>query len=175
MRASDVVLNCALLSLLAATSVEARPMSRPNTVEAMIERLIATPAATQAAVENSLGLPLTLKNEVSGWRHYEAGGSSPLIARVDYRLPISAAAQRGGALLIVELADCHALGAVRTRFGPLDFGPLPSPHAVDATGYLVRHLGWGRISFGYGARTPECLSSVVVELAKPASDGDRVK
>lgn len=143
--------------------------SQADTAEAVIERLIASPPATQQAVERALGVPLRMTEDNGDWRQFEAGArTSPPIAKVDYRLPQSAEARSEGPLLVVEFGQgCPDLDMIRARFGPLEAGEPPSPHAKNAVGYVDRGYPWGKVSFGYRFLTPQCLSSVAFHLTKP--------
>lgn len=140
-----------------------------DAAEAVIERLIASPPVTQQAVERTLGMPLRMTDDNGDWRQFEAGAQTlPEIAKVDYRIPVSAGAGSEGPLLAVEFGeDCPSVEAIRTRFGPLQAGAPPSPHAKNAIGYLDRTYAWGRVSFGYRFGSPQCISSVIFDLAKP--------
>ncbi len=140
-----------------------------DAVERLIEQLIASPPVTQQAVEQTLGVPLRMTEENADWRQFEANAQlSSGIAKVDYRLPLSAEARSEGPLLVVEFGeDCPSLDAIRKRFGPLQIGELPSPHAENAVGYFDRTYPWGQVSFGYRFLTPQCLSSVAFNLTKP--------
>ena len=143
-------------------------MSQESAVETTIERLIATPPGTQQAVEQALGIPLRMTEDNGDWRQFEAANAlASVIARVDYRLPVSAEAKSEGPHLVVEFGEeCPSLDTIRTRFGPLQAGAPPSPHAKNGTGYFDRSYAWGRVSFGYRFLAPHCLSSVVVDVTK---------
>lgn len=145
------------------------PVRQADTAEAIIERLIASPPVTQQAVERTLGVALRMTEDNGDWRRFEADAErSPSVARVDYRIPLSVEARSEGPLLVVEFGeDCPSFDAVRTRFGPLQAGEPPSPHAKNAVGYFDREYPWGRVSFGYRFLTPQCLSSVAFDLTKP--------
>lgn len=145
-----------------------RAMMDGQAVEAVIERLIAAPPASRDGVERALGVRLRMTEDNGDWRMFEADGRTPFapIARIDYRQPAAAGSDQGPHL-VMEFADgCPSIEAVRARFGPLEAGPPPSPHAKNATGYWERAYPWGQVSFGYRFLTPKCLSSVVFDLSR---------
>ena len=119
-------------------------------------------------VENVLSVRL---NEVehNTYRVFLEGGPVDFadgrrIANVDLRVGFDPG-NLGFLVLSIEGA-CVSLEQVRARYGSLEVTDRPRGRSLDEMTSHSIQLPWGKLSFGFTVRNPECLASIVLNPRK---------
>jgi hypothetical protein len=85
------------------------------------------------------------------------------LARIDLRI------KREGAhpgFLVLELKGrCVPLAEVRQHYPALEITGVPRGRSLDESTSHTATLGWGRLSFGFTERNPDCLTFVAFDPA----------
>ena len=97
------------------------------------------------------------------------GGPSDLadarrIAKVDLRLG-SDPGSLGFLVLNVDGA-CVGLEQIRSRYGSLELTDTPRGRSLDEVTSHSVQLPWGKLSFSFKVRNPECLASIAFKPRK---------
>lgn len=123
---------------------------------------------TQANVEMLFATTLSEKRRSTHTLFLE-GGDVPLaqasrIAKIDLRLGFEAG-DLGFMVLSLDGA-CISLDQVRRHFEDLQITEAPRGRSMDEeTSYSVM-MPWGKLSFGFAQRNPNCLASIVFNPQK---------
>ena len=66
--------------------------------------------------------------------------------------------------MVMEIEGlCITLDQIRRRYGPLEITETPHGHSLDdETSHSVMQP-WGKLSFGFAERNPDCLASIVFD------------
>lgn len=108
-------------------------------------------------------------NSNDSFAFYEAKGvkSGAYTVGVDLRTPVPGGDATGGALLVLNLSGpCVTRADLEPRFGPLTLTEVPRGESLDEEAHWSRRERWGKLSFGFSSRSPNCLSSVVFTLSE---------
>jgi hypothetical protein len=85
------------------------------------------------------------------------------LARIDLRIKREDAS-RG--FLVLELKGrCVPLAEVRQHYAALDITDVPRGRSLDEATTFTVTPGWGRLSFGFTERNPDCLAFVAFDPA----------
>ena len=85
------------------------------------------------------------------------------LARIDLRIKREDAS-RG--FLVLELKGrCVPLAEVRQHYAALDITDVPRGRSLDEATTFTAMPGWGRLSFGFTERNPDCLAFVAFDPA----------
>jgi hypothetical protein len=85
------------------------------------------------------------------------------LSRIDLR--IKREGPHPGFLVLELKGRCVPLAEVRRHHGALELTDVPRGRSLDeSTGYTAA-LGWGRLSFGFAERKPDCLAQVAFDPA----------
>lgn len=90
------------------------------------------------------------------------------VRETELRVPKpSATADDGLLILTLPTTSCVAQGEVKAHFGDKAEPSFPSPREpATAPMYLVYHLPWGALRFGFERGGRECLTTVVLDATK---------
>lgn len=147
-----------------------------QTIDALAQQIPFTRAKVEAVLMTHL-----VEKDTSGspfpntaFRFYVAGRTVRLsdgvvISNVDLR--IRRRAGHPGFLVLNLNGACIGLDEIRAHYEDIKLTFPPRPDSADpSTGYSV-FLPWGKLSFGFPVRNPDCLSSLVFDPeAVDASD-----
>lgn len=92
--------------------------------------------------------PVTLKDGV-------------VIRNVDLR--IKRAGPHPGFMVLEIEGQCVTLDQIRRRYGPLEITETPHGHSLDEETSHSVVRPWGKLSFGFAERNPDCLASIVFD------------
>lgn len=140
-------------------------MTHPVSVYAVIDRLRDQPKLDRAAVEQALGTRLAGADGNAAFAFYEAKDirAGDVTLSADYREPVAGGAATAGPLLNLSIASgCPARAEVEKRYGPLAVTGGPTGRSTAEETKLSRQLPWGRLTFGFAEKAPDCLSSVTL-------------
>lgn len=140
-------------------------MTHPVSVYAIIDRLRDQPRLDRAAVEQALGTRLASLDGNAAFAFYEAKGirAGDATLSADYREPIAGGAATAGPLLNLSIvAGCPARAEVEKHYGPLAVAGGPTGRSTAEETKFSRPLSWGRLTFGFAEKAPNCLSSVTL-------------
>lgn len=90
-----------------------------------------------------------------------AGGG---VLNVDLR--IKREGEHPGFLVINLSGTCNKLAEVRSHYDELQITDTPRGHSLDEVTSYTAILSWGKLSFGFKERQPDCLSSVAFNPKK---------
>lgn len=161
-----VALSLAACAIASETKRNGSTMNNaPQTLWQTIERLAKQMPFTPAKVEQALGATLTIKTHTPHMTQWIGGG--PISLGDDLHIEGSSLAlgpngefnDRSG--LTIELGGaCITLEQVRQEFGALQVTQAPRGHSANESTVHVSSQPWGRISFAFKARDPDCLAHV---------------
>lgn len=118
-----------------------------------------------AHVEKTLGHSLTENTEQSNefFKFYTAEpmqlAGNVAIHKIHLRLPRSASNGKG-ALAIYLQGECITLPKVRQQFPVLEITGTPRGDSLEEATTFTTNTAWGRISFGFQEKKPDCVGYV---------------
>ena len=144
------------------------PMTLWQAIDALARQVPFTRSKVQAALSVALIERDNPSNEL--FQFYK---SNPVklaegveIENVDLRVKRSGG--HPGLVVLSTDGACVSLGDVRARYGDLEITGTPRGRSLDEETMHSTQLPWGKLSFGFRERKPDCLSSVVLN---PRKDG----
>lgn len=88
------------------------------------------------------------------------GGLS--LVKIDLRVPVDGRESSG--FLVLDLAgSCISPQEIFAKYGEMKLESAPTGRSLDEKHSYFLEDGWGRMSFGFAARNPSCLSTLVLE------------
>ncbi len=90
--------------------------------------------------------PVTLKDGV-------------VIRNIDLR--IKRIGPHPGFMVLEIKGQCITLDQIRRRYGPLEITEAPRGRSLDEETSHSAMQPWGKLSFGFAERNPDCLASIV--------------
>jgi hypothetical protein len=66
--------------------------------------------------------------------------------------------------------ECISLDTVRSRYGNLKITDFPRGRSLDEATSYSTFPAWGKLSFGFTERNPDCLAYVVINPKSPEAD-----
>lgn len=132
-----------------------------------------TPSRTN--VEAIIGRPLVLvKNGAPAY--YEAKGAKYrhiYIGSVRYWPGPAESSPAVGPLLEISLeGDCISRSYIFDAYNPSDSVTLSTPTNLGADSIYGRNEVWGSLRFGFSARSPQCLSTIGIDMRAPPPRGN---
>ncbi|QDQ84733.1 hypothetical protein [Paraburkholderia megapolitana] len=130
-----------------------------------IDTLVAQLPFSKAKVETALGTPLREVDRNTYTVFLESADAVQLadnerIAKIDLRL---GSEQAHPGLLSLDLeGGCINLDAVRAHYSNLKITDIPRGRSLDEATTHSAALPWGKLSFGFKERAPNCLAYVVL-------------
>lgn len=85
------------------------------------------------------------------------------LSRIDLR--IKREGPHPGFLVLDLQGRCVPLAEVRQHHGALEITDVPRGRSLDESTSYTATLGWGRLSFGFTERNPDCLAHVAFDPA----------
>ena len=138
-------------------------MTTPHDLDGAIAALRGAARLDRAAVEGTFGTRLNTKDGNSSFAFY-AADAVPLGAvtvSLDLRVPVPGGGATAGPLLNLRVVKgCPTRAAVEGRYGPLTPTGMPRGHSREELFSFSREEPWGRLSFGFAERAPDCLAFV---------------
>ena len=133
------------------------------TLAAIVADLRHGSALDRARIEKAAGARLSLLSENDAFSFY--GGRSRtadhVAVELDFREPRPGGGATAGPMLNLMLTGgCQTRPEVEKAFGPLHVAGVPTGRSEDEELSLTRSEPWGRLSFGFADRTPECLTTI---------------
>ena len=151
-------------SLASAACGNPAPMPAPASLADALDTLRRGGRIDRAHVEQAFGARLATTGETDGpfarfaARDVRVDGAT---VTIDLREPVAGRGATAGALLNLRIGgDCLARAAVEERYGPLAVSDLPRGRSLDETMGMSREEPWGRLTFGFAERAPDCLATV---------------
>lgn len=137
-----------------------------QTIEGLTRRI----PFTKAGVEAFLGVALRETEQSNPHFQFFDGPEVALdqgvvIAALDLRIK-----RKGGhsGFLVLELAGpCITLPQVRSYYHQLELTQIPRGRSLDETTVHSAMLPWGKLSFGFREKNPDCLAMVVFDPKNP--------
>lgn len=138
-------------------------MTAAHDLDGAIATLRGAPRLDRTTVEGAFGARLSAKDGNDAFVFY-AADAVPLGAAtvsLDLRVPVPGGGATAGPLLNVRvMKGCPPRAAIEGRYGPLAPTGMPRGHSRDELFSFSREEPWGRLSFGFAERAPDCLASV---------------
>jgi hypothetical protein len=138
------------------------------TVWQVIDRLIQQVPLSKIKVEAVLTTRLTEIHRSVNTVFLEGGevelANAIRISKIDLRL--STEPKDPGFLVLEVDGDCISLSNVRTHFSQLSITGAPRGRSMDEATTHSTQLPWGKLSFGFKERKPECLAYVALDPKK---------
>jgi hypothetical protein len=85
------------------------------------------------------------------------------LSRIDLRIKREGA--HPGFLVLDLQGRCVPMTEVRQHYAALDLTDVPRGRSLDESTSYTAALGWGRLSFGFAQRNPDCLAHVAFDPA----------
>lgn len=136
-----------------------------QTIDALARQL----PLSQAAVESILGTRLSENNRNDytvflGSDHPIQLAGDTRITEVDLRFSVK---RRFPGFLVLHVdGGCISIDAVRAHYGEIPITDVPHGHSFEEETVHSARLPWGRLSFGFKKRDPDCLATVVLAPGK---------
>lgn len=90
-------------------------------------------------------------------------GDGTELARIDLR--IKREGPHPGFLVLYLGGRCVPMAELRLHYAELQITGVPRGRSLDETTSHTATLAWGRLSFGFAERNPDCLAQVVFDPA----------
>ncbi|MGV2288490.1 hypothetical protein AAHK20_07215 [Trinickia sp. YCB016] len=143
-----------------------------QTIDALVEAI----PLTRVKVENVLKIrfvdsdPSNYAIQPSSFQPLDGGpvklSDGVVIGNVDLR--IKREEGHPGFLVLDSLGgECIKLDAVRARYGNLRITDFPRGRSLDEATSYSAFPAWGKLSFGFTERNPDCLAYVVINPKTP--------
>lgn len=140
----------------------AKPVATPTSLTQALDQLRAA-GLTRANVERAFGARLAAGDANDAFAFYTAEGIAigGVKVSLDWREPVAGGGATAGPLLNVRIGDgCPPRGDIERHYGPLEPTGVPRGRSPDETFSFSRDEPWGRLSFGFAERAPDCLALV---------------
>lgn len=125
---------------------------------------------SRGVVETLLGTRLTEKRRSTYTVFFEAGNVSLadgiVLDKIDFRQSTEQAAP--GFLVLETRGTCIPLEQVKNHYQHLEITGIPRGHSLDEATSHTAVTGWGKISFGFAERNPNCLAWIAIEPKNPS-------
>lgn len=157
-----------------ATATHAKGTAMDPTMSALnqlVERFSAAAPIDRHRAERILGVPLHHRDSTKTQAIWQARDirSGPLTLAVELRESVAGSGGTPGALLAIDVTSgCVHAEDVAAHYKPWTLTDIPRGRSLDEQTSWSREERWGRLSFGFAERRPECLASIVFE-AKPGA------
>ncbi|WP_240651252.1 MULTISPECIES: hypothetical protein [unclassified Variovorax] len=152
---------------MAASTEPVNPQATAMTLWQAIEALAAQLPFSTQKVGRTLSTTLSDTHAEGGdvFRFFEGTpvrlGDGTELARIDLRI------KREGphpGFLVLELGGrCVPMAEVRQHYAKLEITGVPRGRSLDEATTHTATLGWGRLSFGFTERNPDCLAQVAFD------------
>lgn len=169
-----------LLLLLAIATTACQPIAHASKENTMIQLNLSVwqliedmqvASFTLAGVEKILGQTLVEQTQksneyvqfFSGQQLALAGNS--IIAKIDLRLPRDTSNSKGMLALDLE-GECITVQQVSQQFSDLAVTGIPRGDSLEEATTFTANTAWGKISFGFQQKKPDCLGYLVFNPAK---------
>jgi len=131
----------------------------------LIERLAAQPSLSPGKIQQVLPTNFSERLRYPNTLFYE-GGSLHLadhitIEAIDLRVRLTDETQ--GMVLLDITGACVALEQVEVHYPDLVPTDVPRGRSLEEKTYWTTYPLWGKLSFGFKERNPNCLASVVID------------
>lgn len=134
-------------------------------LNALIDRLRASDALDRPSVERALGVVLRPALTTDSLASFEAEGvkAGPFTISVDYREPVQGGPADGSSSIFsLDVTEgCPSKADMEARYSPWKLTGTPRGHSLNEKTYWSLYEPWGRLSFGFAERAPDCLASIV--------------
>jgi hypothetical protein len=140
-------------------------MTAAHDLDGAIATLRGAPRLDRATVEGAFGARLNTGDGNDAFAFYaaEAVPLGAVTVSLDLRVPVPGGGATAGPLLNVRVVNgCPPRAGVEARYGPLTPTGMPRGHSRDELFSFSREEPWGRLSFGFAERAPDCLASVTL-------------
>lgn len=139
-------------------------MTGQATLNTVIKALRSAGDLDRAAVEHATGATLAATSENAAFAMFEGHDvklDDVTLGFIDLRHPKPGETATGGALLNLRITHgCPKRAAIEAKYGPFQITGVPRGRSLDEETSLSREEPWGRLSFGFAERTPDCLTTV---------------
>lgn len=125
----------------------------------------------RGTVQGALSVTLPLISENPAFRTYrnDQVRLDALSASVELREPVAGGTATAGSLLIIKILDgCPRKSDIEARFAPWTVTNTPRGQSLNEETNWSRKEPWGKLSFGFAERAPDCLSSITFSALDPA-------
>jgi hypothetical protein len=126
----------------------------------------------KAGVEQMLGVKLVGEAGSDAFNFYSASGGQldgMAVTAIDYREPKPGSDATAGSMLNLKVkGKCPKRSDLEARFGKLTLTGYPRGKSLDEESSWSRIEPWGRLSFGFAERNPDCLSSITFAMGERA-------
>lgn len=114
---------------------------------------------------NALGIMLVKASENEYFTFYKGGGvalaDGVFIESLDLR--IRKEQPHPGFLVLNLSGTCVQKSAVNSRYTQLVMTDFPRGRSLDEEASYSQETSWGKLSFGFAERAPDCLHSIVFD------------
>ena len=169
--AAAAVLFAAAFVLPGIAAAEDAQTGRVTLWEA-VDALAAQVPFSKGNVEATLSLSLRERVVPSNplFDFFEGAGlrlrDGELVSNVDLR--VKKDDPRIGLLVLSLEGACIRIEDVRARYGALDLTDFSRGRSLDESTSFSTAQRWGKLSFGFKERNPDCLAYVVLDATRPA-------
>jgi hypothetical protein len=141
-----------------------------SSIPAVVEAVRASPKLSKASVEQLLGVKLVTLPGNDAFNLYK-GGAGKLdgmaVTAVDFREPKAGGGATAGPLLNLKVAGkCLKRADLEAKYGKMKLTGSPRGRSLDEESSWSLIEPWGRLSFGFAERNPDCLSSVTFAIGE---------
>jgi len=113
-------------------------------------------------VETLLSTQLKEKSRNDYTIFLEGVGGEPdkgvIISNIDLRLKVTG--EDPGFLVLSIGGACVTVEQIRARYGDLEITEMPRSGLPNEQTHYSKFLPWGRVSFGFKVKNPDCLASI---------------
>lgn len=164
---------CVAIGIFMSVSAVARATMEGNqkaVLYRLIQQLIDAPYLSRSVVERLTGAKLSLVSR-DVFDFYEARNvklKGATIDLIDYREPSRVGRAVRGPFFATTLGGaCIHKSEIFSLYRHLAITDVPRGHSLDEETAFSKAEPWGRVSFGFSERSPDCLKSVVFAVASP--------
>ncbi|MGC6327880.1 hypothetical protein [Rhizorhabdus sp. FW153] len=139
----------------------------PLDIFELIDKITSEPVVSYDTVERNMGIHLNLASE-GVFNNYEAEDyhiSGSILEKIEYRQPVVGSGASRGSILSIRIGgECVDRKEVILRYSDLAITDVPKGHSLDEQTYYSAAKPWGKISFGFSERVPDCLRTIVISV-----------
>lgn len=139
------------------------------TIDRIVGQVDRAKAIDRVTVEKITGTKLSQSAENNNYLTYQSNNvqADTLKLSVELREPNRNGDPTNGSLLILRiLSGCPARSVVEARYTPWTISNVPRGGSLDEETSWSRRETWGKLSFGFAERSPDCLSTIVFDANK---------
>jgi hypothetical protein len=137
-----------------------------NAIQDIVVKLQKIKPFTKERVGKVLNAKLIEKNRNEFFSFFEADGAVSAnglnLSKIDLRLRIDGKPHPG--FLVFDISDpCVTFDEISKQFAGMKLTGAPTGRSLDEQRSYSIQDDWGKLSFGFAERKPDCLASVVLD------------